>query len=129
MVEAIGLDASVLRPRAEHQSWPALRKPSSEQFPTRTRQQWCDDLEHYLDICFALGLDLVEAPEHPHLRAPGTFVTDDSAIQSAPVPRFDRTPGRIQRPPDQENTGEVIKEWLNLADETVARLTSAHIIA
>ena len=32
-----------------------------------------------------------EAPEHPHLKARGTFVEHDGLVQPQPAPRFSRT--------------------------------------
>ncbi|MGA0840551.1 MAG: CoA transferase, partial [Pseudomonadales bacterium] len=40
---------------------------------------------------FAPVLSIFEAPDHPHNKARGTFVTVDGMVQPAPSPRFSRT--------------------------------------
>jgi alpha-methylacyl-CoA racemase len=42
-------------------------------------------------------LSLAEAPEHPHNRARGTFVSAGGVLQPAPAPRFSATPARPPR--------------------------------
>jgi alpha-methylacyl-CoA racemase len=63
----------------------------ADMFRARTRSEWCALLEG-TDACVAPVLDWDEAPEHPHNRARGTFVSLDDVIQPAPAPRFSRTP-------------------------------------
>jgi alpha-methylacyl-CoA racemase len=92
----------------------------------RTRQEWCELLEH-TDACFAPVLSLAEAPEHPHNRARSTFVDVAGVVQPAPAPRFSETPSRIQWPPSPivRNTGKALKDW-GITEETVDRLLGAH---
>jgi alpha-methylacyl-CoA racemase len=65
-------------------------------FRTRTRAEWCALLEA-TDACFAPVLSLADAPEHPHNRARGAFVTVDGQIQPAPAPRYAGTPTGLPR--------------------------------
>ena len=44
-------------------------------------------------------LGLAEAPDHPHSRARGTFVTVDGVVQPAPAPRFSRTAAGVEPSP------------------------------
>jgi len=44
-------------------------------------------------------LDWDEAVEHPQLAARGTYPSVGGVTQSAPAPRFDRTPSTLDRPP------------------------------
>ena len=50
---------------------------------TRTRDEWCALLEG-TDACFAPVLDPGEAPDHPHIRARGTFTEVGGVVQPAP---------------------------------------------
>lgn len=79
---------------------------------TKTRAEWCALLEG-TDACFAPVLDSGEAPEHPHLRARGTFTEVAGVVQPAPAPRFGRTPGAVTAPPPApgEHTEEALADW------------------
>ena len=66
---------------------PGLREELMALFRTLPRSHWCELLEGS-DACFAPVLSLAEAPDHPHNRARGTFVTSDGIVQPAPAPRF-----------------------------------------
>ena len=50
---------------------------------------------------------------------PRIDIVGDAGPQPAPVPRFSRTPGAIQRPPPRvgEHTDEVLHDWGFAADE------------
>ena len=54
-------------------------------------------LEH-TDACFAPVLSMSEAPQHPHAKARGAFVTVDGVVQPAPTPRYSGTPLATPRP-------------------------------
>ncbi len=98
--------------RNDPQNWPALRALLEAAFLSRTRDEWCREMEA-TDCCFAPVLRIDEAPEHPHNRARGTFVTVDGHQQPAPAPRLGRTPGRV-RPARQDvprDPDEVLAEW------------------
>jgi alpha-methylacyl-CoA racemase len=79
-------------------SWPAQKERFAAIFAGRTRGQWCDLLEGS-DSCFAPVLTPVEAPQHPHNVARGTFLSIDGVPQPAPAPRFSRTPAAVRRAP------------------------------
>jgi alpha-methylacyl-CoA racemase len=80
----------------EPQMSPDLGERLTALFKTRSRDEWCALLEGS-DACVAPILSLAEAPEHPHNRARGTFVTADGVLQPAPAPRFSATPARSPR--------------------------------
>jgi alpha-methylacyl-CoA racemase len=92
------------RVAAAKQEWTAL-------FLTRTRDEWTDLLQDS-DACAAPVLNWVEAPEHPHLAARGTFTEADGIVQPAPAPRFGRSDTPLRRPPPYpgEHTDEVVSE-------------------
>ncbi|HWI76093.1 MAG TPA: CoA transferase, partial [Sphingomicrobium sp.] len=56
----------------------------------RSRDEW---VAHFAgsDACVAPVLTLEEAPEHPHNRARGTFISLDGVVQPGPVPRYSDT--------------------------------------
>ena len=95
---------------------------------TRTRDEWCALFEG-TDACVAPVLDPGEAPDHPHLRARGTFTEVDGVVQPAPAPRFGRTPGAIAGPPPApgEHTDEALADW-GLSAAEVASLRDAGAI-
>ncbi|MFO1427770.1 MAG: CaiB/BaiF CoA-transferase family protein [Steroidobacteraceae bacterium] len=78
--------------------WPELRAAMATAFATRTRAEWCRELEG-TDACFAPVLSMEEAPRHPHNLARGAFIEVDGVQQNAPAPRFSRTPSAPVRAP------------------------------
>ena len=91
-------------------------------FASRTRAAWCELLEG-TEVCFAPVLSFAEAPVHPHNRARSTFVEVGGVVQPAPAPRFSRTPGAIQSPPEApgSSTSAVLSDW-GFSDEAIAEL-------
>lgn len=130
LLRAIGLDPADLPRRGDRAAWPAIKERIAAVFRQRSRDEWCALLEAQPDICFAPVLDMLEAPEHPHNRARGTFVVDDGVVQPAAAPRFSRTPGAIQRPPSLpgEDTDAVLRDWLGLGDAALSGLHAAAVI-
>lgn len=119
MAEA-GLDAHLTPAR-----WPALKERLAAVFRTRTCAEWCALMEG-TDVCFAPVLSMDEAPDHPHNRARGSFVTRDGVVQPAPAPRLSRTPGDIQGPPVAvgQQTDEILV-MLGYDAAAIARLRAA----
>ena len=78
-------------------AWGNLKTKLATLFRTRTRQQWCDLMEH-TDVCFAPVLSMGEAPDHPHNKARGTFVEVGGDIQPAPAPRYSATQTEAPQP-------------------------------
>ncbi|MYG53196.1 MAG: CoA transferase [Rhodospirillaceae bacterium] len=112
LLEKTGLDPAGLPPQMKPESWPVIKEKLAEIFRTKTRDEWCAIMEGS-DICFAPILDLDEAPEHPHMKARGTFAEIDGVVQPAPAPRFSRTPGAVRRPPSPSgaDTDEALVAW------------------
>ena len=111
-IARLGLPEDLGRPRPGPSEWPRLRRAIAGAFATRTRAEW-EAVFAGSDACVTPVLSLKEATEHPHLVARGTFVEVDGVRQPAPAPRFDRTPGAIQRPPARrgQHTREVLESW------------------
>jgi alpha-methylacyl-CoA racemase len=118
MITRLGLADEVdLARQMDQSSWPELREKLTALFKTKTRDEWCEVLEH-TDACFAPVLTMAEAAEHPHMKARNTILSEDGLLQPAPAPRFSRTPGAISRPaawPGQ-HTDEVLADWGFSAD-------------
>ncbi|HTR75246.1 MAG TPA: CaiB/BaiF CoA-transferase family protein [Solirubrobacterales bacterium] len=111
LLTRLGLDPEEW-PNEEPSRWPELSERIAEIFKTKTRDQWTAELEG-TDICFAPVLDFAEAPEHPHLKARGTYVEAFGQIHPAPAPRLSRTPSEISAPPcvPGEHSREVLSDW------------------
>ena len=95
LVEKAGLDPERFKPQMSPDHWPELKAELRRVFRTKTRDAWCAIMEGS-DVCFAPVLSILEAPNHPHNKARGTFVEVDGITQPAPSPRFSRTPAKIQ---------------------------------
>ncbi len=122
-----GLDDAGLSAQMDKAGWPLMRERLTELFKTKTRDEWCEILEHS-DACFAPVLPMGEAAGHPHLEERGTIVEEYGVQQPAPAPRFSRTPGAIQRPPawPGQHTDAALADWGFTADElAVLRATGA----
>ena len=93
-------------------NWPHLKQRIGELFKTKTRDEWCELMEH-TDVCFAPVLRLDEAYEHPHNVARQTFVEVDGLKQPAPAPRFSRTVPELGAAPASpgQHTREVLESW------------------
>jgi alpha-methylacyl-CoA racemase len=111
LLEKLGLDPEAF-PQMDRDQWPALKEKIAAVFLTRTRDEWCAELEGS-DVCFAPVLTIAEAREHPHNRYRDTFVEIDGVAQPRPAPRFSRTDSGIERPPSSvgQHTDEVLEEW------------------
>ena len=117
-----GLDQEDLPAQMDRDGWPRLRERFTELFKTKTRDEWCEILEHS-DACFAPVLPMPEAAEHPHMKHRNVIVDDHGVLQPAAAPRFSRTPGGIQGPaawPGQ-HTDEVLADW-GFAGDEIAKL-------
>ena len=123
LLRLTGLDADESMPRQQDRTqWPALKERFAELFKTKTRDEWCEIMEH-TDVCFAPVLSLAEAPQHPHNVERGTFVERNGVVQPAPAPRFSRTVAEIQRPPSfaGQHTDEALADW-GIDPATIAKL-------
>jgi len=109
-------------------SWPDQKRRLAAVFSTRTRAEWCALLEH-TDACAAPVLTPVEAPDHPHARARGSFLSPAGVPQPAPAPRFSGTPAGVPGPPTRtgSDTEEVLARHGFTADE-LDRLRAAGAI-
>jgi len=93
LLELTGLDP-IRFSRRERASWPELREALARVIRSKTRDEWCKIMEG-TDACVAPVLSFVEAIEHPHVRARGTYLDVEGIVQPAPAPRFSRTSPQI----------------------------------
>ena len=110
--------------------WPEMKAHLAAIFVTKSRDEWSSLLEG-TDICFAPVLTMDEAAQHPHNVHRKTFVEVAGITQPAPSPRFDRTPGEIQRPPSHpgQHTDEILTEWLGAESQEIAELRQSDSVA
>jgi alpha-methylacyl-CoA racemase len=130
LLKRTGLDGDPdLATQMDRSKWPVLKAKLAEVFRSRTRDEWCEEMEG-TDVCFAPVLSMDEAPSHPHNVARGTFETRDGVVQPAPAPRFSRTAPALERPPASpgQHTEEVLSDW-GFGEDEIAALRSAGAVA
>ncbi|ALC18716.1 CaiB/BaiF CoA transferase family protein [Streptomyces pristinaespiralis] len=102
--------------------WPVMKQKLTDLFATRTRDEWAKEFEGQ-EACVAPVLSLLEAPQHPHNLARGTYRTGaHGGVEPAPSPRFSGTPTPepSPAPPVGAHTDQVLTE---------AGLTADHLAA
>jgi alpha-methylacyl-CoA racemase len=92
--------------------WPELKERIAGLFRTKTRDEWCEIMEH-TDVCFAPVLRMSEAAAHPHNVERNTFIEVGGVTQPAPAPRFSRTAPAVSQPPAHagQHTRDVLLDW------------------
>jgi len=128
LVRVLGVEDTV---PAQHdvERWPETRALFAATFKTKSRDEWAA-LFADVDACVAPIMRLREAVDHPHVKARGSLFEENGLVQPAPAPRFDRTPGAVQRPPRTpgEDTTETLVAW-GFAPDDVEALLTAGVIA
>ena len=127
--ERLGLDGAQWDEQQDRARWPELKEELAAIVATKTRDEWCDILEGS-DVCFAPVLSMVEAPEHPHNVARGTFTEIAGVVQPRPAPRFSRTDSEIQCPPAHagQHTDELLSE-LGFDEGAISALRDSGAVA
>ncbi|HEX2028639.1 MAG TPA: CaiB/BaiF CoA-transferase family protein [Nitriliruptorales bacterium] len=127
-LDRLGLDPADW-PQFDRDRWPEQKRRLADIFARRTRDEWLACFEGS-DACVAPVLSLTEAPQHPHIRARGTFITVGGVRQPAPAPRLSRTPGAVTRPAPApgEHTDEIL-DGLGYSRREVAALRRAGTVA
>jgi alpha-methylacyl-CoA racemase len=128
LASRLGLDERFVQRQHDRRLWPEMRAAIAAIVRTRTRDEWCVQLEGS-DACFAPVLSFDEAPRHRHARERAAFVDVAGVVQPGPAPRFDRTPAGTPGPAPQpgEHTDAVLAEAGFDADARVA-LRAAGVI-
>jgi alpha-methylacyl-CoA racemase len=124
LLEKTGAADRLPQPQMDRASWPQMQQALREIFLTRTRDEWCQVMEHS-DVCFAPVLSLGEALVHPHNLARETFVEVGGVTQPAPAPRFSATPSAIQWPPAPigRDAASTLADW-GIAPEAAAEFVA-----
>jgi len=112
LLEGLGLTADALPRQMDSSSWPEMKERFAALFKARTRDEW---EAHFAgtEACVAPVLSPLEAPDHPHNVARGTFVDVAGVRQPGPAPRFSRTPSAVSSPPEQpgRSTDAALSRW------------------
>jgi alpha-methylacyl-CoA racemase len=120
LLRLLEIDPSSLPDQRDRAGWPRWKEVLTEQFRTRTRDEWCRLLEG-TDACFAPVLAMTEAHLHPHNQARDAFIDVGGYRQPAPAPRFGTTKLAAPRPPGSVDVAEALAAWnLSPADFEVA---------
>lgn len=131
LMEKLGLGGGEIDFMAQFDKsqWPALKEQITAAFKTKSRDEWCEIMEGS-DVCFAPVLTMSEAPHHHHNKARQSFVEIGGYQQTAPAPRFSRTPGEIQRLPVKPGTDsmEILRE-MGLDESTIAQLKDSGTVS
>jgi alpha-methylacyl-CoA racemase len=125
LIHGLGLDPAEMPGQYDQSRWPELRQILTDVFKGASRDHWAAVFED-MDACVYPVLSLLEAPNHRHNVARGTFVEIDGVVQPAPAPRFDKTPTATPTPPCKpgEHTDMVLKE-MGLDEGTIESLRKA----
>ena len=99
LLKLIGAPAEWLEDQLDHRLWASRSEAMAKIFASKDRDEWASILEG-TDACCAAVLELEEASRHPQMIARQAFIEHDGILQSAPAPRFSRTPGMLQSEPD-----------------------------
>ena len=128
LLEKMDLAPASLPDIRDPAAWPRAKAILAARFREKTRAEWCELLEG-TDACVAPVLSLAEAPNHPHNRERGSFVTVDGVVQPAPAPRFSATPCNLPDPPEQagSSTEAALAEW-GVAPERIEALLASGAI-
>jgi alpha-methylacyl-CoA racemase len=79
--------------------------------------------------CVTPVLSIEEAEQHPAARARNSYVTIDGVMQYAPMPRFERTPGKIGVSPNEasRHDASALRAW-GLSQQEIEDLRAASAI-
>ncbi|MFF0051086.1 CaiB/BaiF CoA transferase family protein [Streptomyces sp. NPDC005498] len=93
MLRVLGLtDDPDFAGQNDRTKWPVMKHKLTDLFATRTREEWAKEFEGQ-QACVTPVLSLLEAPQHPHNVARGTYRAGaHGGFEPAPSPRFSGTP-------------------------------------
>lgn len=113
LLDVMGLTSdTTLVIQNDREAWSAMRERFAEVFRTRSREEWVLAAAGR-DACLAPVLSIDEAPEHPHMKARGTYARFDDVRHPRPAPRFAQTPSVLRRPTPSvgQHSFEVMADW------------------
>lgn len=127
LLAGMGLDPATLPDQNDESQWPALKERFAAVFRSRPRAEWVEIFADP-DNCVTPVIGYADVLADEHIQARQTYVDLDGILQPAPAPRFDRTPGELDRPPVTagQHTDEVLGDAGFTVDEIAAlRATGA----
>ncbi len=122
------IDQSENPKQMDRAGWAEMKSKIGDAIKGKTRSEW-EELMEGTDVCFAPGLSMDEAYEHPHNKQRNTFIEIAGVMQPAPAPRFSRTPASVSSPPPHagQHTEEVLA-GLGLTKDEILMLREQNII-
>lgn len=99
LLDRLGVSDPDFAAQHDQTRWPRLKEKVAAIIRTRPRAEWLDIFAG-ADACVAPVLSMTDAPGHPHNTARAAFVDIGGVTQAGPVPKFSRTPGAVQNPPE-----------------------------
>jgi alpha-methylacyl-CoA racemase len=122
LLEAMSIDDIDPAEQYDTARWPAHRDRLASAFRSRTRDEW-GELLIDVDACATPVLTLMEAAEHEHARARGTYVDIEGIRQPGPAPRFSRTAAAARAaPPDRREVAmAMMREW-GIGEDEIRRV-------
>ncbi|UGQ11180.1 CoA transferase [Yinghuangia sp. ASG 101] len=128
LLEGLGLDRARLPHQNDSDRWPEMKKLFADIFRGRTRDDWERHFDG-TDACVAPVLSLTEAVDHPHSKARKTFIEHAGAVQPAPAPRFDRTPGNVTLPPRRPGADtDAVLDAAGFSGQEISTLRSEGVV-
>jgi alpha-methylacyl-CoA racemase len=128
LLDLLDLDQAGLPAQYDPEGWPMLRTTFGGRFLTKTRDQWAA-LAAGTDACVAPVLDIVEATNHPHNMARGTFLDIDGTLQPGPAPRFSKTPAVAGDLPVRGGQTDRLLGSLGYTSAEIGMLRESRIVA
>jgi crotonobetainyl-CoA:carnitine CoA-transferase CaiB-like acyl-CoA transferase len=125
LLRRLELDPAALPRQDERDRWPEGKAILAQKFKSKPRAEWLRLFDGG-DACVAPVLSMAEAPNHPHAKARGSFVTLDGVVQPAPAPRFSRTENAPPTAPAAPDAA-ALRGWGLGADE-IGSLRAANIV-
>lgn len=128
LVAKAGLPEADVSRQNDSTDWPQRHDDYAAVFRRRTRAEWTAIFDGS-DACVTPVLSWSEAPDHPHIKSRGSLIAPDGITQSAPAPRFDRTPAGAPNLPMAPGaaTDDVLTD-LGLSPAEIASLRADQII-
>ena len=103
-------------------TWSERTEQYAEIFRQKTQAEWIAIFAGS-DACVAPVLDFNEVEAHPHNAARGSFVRVNAVLQSAPAPRFSRTPTKAPIAPTAVGGDtETVLTQLGYSSEQIAAM-------
>ncbi|WP_457113058.1 CaiB/BaiF CoA transferase family protein [Marmoricola sp. URHA0025 HA25] len=98
LLDRLGLDPATLPDQYDRAGWPRLRVRIADAILTRSREEWAAVFDS-TDACVTPVLSFDEGLRHPHIVEREVLIEVGGVVQSAPAPRFSRTPAARPTPP------------------------------